>query len=342
MTQPHFRTAILLLNLGTPTAPESGPVRAYLEEFLSDPRVLDIPAPARWALLNLVILPRRPAASAEAYRKIWTPLGSPLLVEGHKLTRALRREMPNTSIELAMRYGQPSIPSVMERLMRERIDRLIVAPLYPQYSSASTGSSLERVMDLIRGEWNIPAISVLPPFYDHPAFIAAWKDIAGPLLHSFQPDHVLLSYHGLPERHVRKSDPTRGHCLVRGGCCDAITADNQYCYRAQCFSTSRALKRALELEAAKVTVCFQSRLTRDPWLTPFTDKVLEELPARGVKRLAVLCPAFVADCLETLEEIGMRARDDFRAAGGEDLMLTPSLNDHPSWVRALAQMLREI
>jgi len=333
---------LLLVNLGTPNAPESGAVRRYLREFLSDPRVLDIPAPARWALLELVILPTRPARSAEAYRKVWMPEGSPLLVHGRALAARLAEALgPSWAVELGMRYGEPSLPGALGRLAAAGVDRITVLPLYPQYASSSTGSSLEVIYRLSGRLWNSPALRVVAPFFGHPAFIDAWEQVARPALAAARADHVVFSFHGLPERQVQKSDPSGSHCLHSPTCCDVPVAENRFCYRHQCFTTARSLAARLGLPAERTTVSFQSRLGRTPWLKPYTDLLLPELVKKGVRRLAVLCPAFVADCLETLEEIGIRAEADFRRAGGEALTLVPSLNAHPAWVRAVTRLVAE-
>jgi ferrochelatase len=334
---------VLLINLGTPDAPETGAVRRYLHEFLSDPRVLDIPPVGRAALLYGAILPFRSQRSAEAYRKIWMPQGSPLLVHGNALRDRLGDSLgPGWVVELGMRYGRPSLASAIEKLRARGVRELTVAPLYPQYASSSTGSSLERVYRLVGEEWNVPALRVLPPFYDHPAFLDAFADVGRPVLAAARAEHVLFSFHGLPERQVKKSDPTGAHCLARADCCDTRVPANRWCYRMQCFYTARELASRLGLVVGTWTVTFQSRLGRTPWIKPYTDLVIPELAGKGVKRLAVFSPAFVADCLETLEEIGIRAKDQFLGAGGEALTLVPSLNAHPSWVRGLTRMLREL
>ncbi len=336
------RQGLLLVNLGTPDAPETGAVRRYLREFLFDPRVLDIPAPLRWGLLELLILPTRPARSAQAYRKVWTEAGSPLLVHGRALAAQLAHALgPQWVVELGMRYGNPSLASALEKLAAAGARTITLLPLYPQYASSSTGSTLERVQQLSGAAWNVPALRVVQPFFDHPAFLDAWVEVARPVLAQAQPDHVLFSFHGLPERQVLKSDVSGKHCLQSAGCCDVAVPENRWCYRAQCFSTARSLAGRLGVKAEDFTVSFQSRLGRTPWLKPYTDLLLPELVQKGVRRLAVLCPAFVADCLETLEEIGIRAQQDFLRAGGESLTLVPSLNAHPAWVRALVQMVRE-
>ena len=330
---------VLLLNLGTPDAPQSGPVRTYLREFLSDPRVIDINPVGRKLLLEAIILPLRPRKSAEAYRKVWTGQGSPLLVESVALTGRVREAL-GIPVELGMRYGNPSVASALRKLLDQRVDQIAVAPLYPQYSSAATGSSLEEVFRQAGKLDVVPNLSTVPPFYADPGFIEAFALQGEPVLARERPDHVLFSFHGLPERHVRRTDPTGLHCLQSAGCCDAIVDANRDCYRAQCFATARALAARLALPAGGWTVCFQSRLGRTPWIKPYTDLVLPELKARGVKRIAVFCPAFVADCLETLEEIGLRARDQWLGLGGESLALVPSLNASPAWVKALTTLLQ--
>jgi ferrochelatase len=340
-------TAVLLLNLGTPDAPSVSHVRRYLREFLSDPRVIDLHPVARWLLLNLVILPFRPAKSAAAYQAIWgapgaAVEGSPLLFHSRAFERGVRTTLgPGYVVELAMRYGSPSIAESLGKLMARNPTKLVVAPLFPQYSSAASGSALARVYELLGDGWNVPAIETLEPFYDAPAFIDAFAEVARRHLDAFRPDFVLFSYHGLPERHVRKSDPTGQHCLRSGACCDAIVPANHYCYRAHCFATSRALATKLGLGAGDHSVSFQSRLGRTPWIKPYTDLVLPELARAGKRRLAVLCPAFVADCLETVEEIGIRADAQWRSLGGEALHLVPSLNAEPTWIRALADLVRD-
>lgn len=341
-SEPRRPTGVLLVNLGTPDSTEVGDVRRYLREFLSDPRVVDINPVGRWLLLNLVILPFRPARSAEAYRTIWTDRGSPLLTHGEDLAAALGAQLgEGYRVALAMRYGKPGIRDVLERLVAQDLERVVVVPLFPQYSSAASGSALERVYDVAKSMWNVPDLRPVAPFYDDQGFVRAFAEVARPVFEKLEPDHVLLSYHGIPERHVQKSDPTGGYCLIAENCCAKICAANRSCYRAHCFATSRALARELDLGDDDYTVSFQSRLGRTPWIRPYTDELLPELYERGVRRLAIMCPAFVADCLETLEEIGIRAKEDWEALGGEALELVPSLNAHPVWVDALADLVRD-
>jgi ferrochelatase len=331
---------VLLIQLGTPEAPETGPVRRFLREFLGDPRVLDIPALSRRLLLEAVILPRRPRASAAAYRKIWTPEGSPLLVHSRALAGALAAELgPGFAVALGMRYGRPSLAGALAELRAAGAERVLVLPLFPQYAASSTGTAFARTLELAAEEWDVPALELVPAFHGEAGFLAAWAAVAREPLGAFRPDHVLLSYHGLPERQIRKSDPTGAHCLARGDCCERLGAANRRCYRAQCAATSRGLAEVLGLEAGRWSMSFQSRLGRTPWIRPYTDECFDALAAEGHKRLAVLCPAFVADCLETLEEIAIRGREQWRSRGGDELLLVPSLNAHPAFVAALAGLV---
>jgi len=331
-------TGLLLINLGTPDAPTTSAVRRYLREFLSDPRVVDINPVGRALLLHLIILPTRPAKSAAAYRAVWDDQrGSPLLAFSKDLTAGVQAKLGDSwRVALAMRYGTPSIESALEALRSAAVDRIVVLPLYPQYAASSTATSVARVMELVGARWDVVPLDFVPAFYADPGFLGAFAAVAKPVLAEARADHVLFSFHGLPERQIHKSDPSGVHCLHNTNCCDTITATNQSCYRAQCYSTARDLASRLGL--TDYTVCFQSRLGRTPWIQPHTDVLLDELAKQGKKRLAVLCPAFVADCLETLEEIGIRAREQFKAAGGEELTLVPSLNATPAWIDAVCAM----
>ncbi len=333
-----MKNGLLLINLGTPDEPTTSAVRRYLREFLSDPRVIDINAVGRALLLHLVILPTRPSKSAHAYRAVWDATrGSPLLSHSRDLTAGVADKLgAGWHVELGMRYGNPSIPSALERLRAAGVDRIVVLPLYPQYAASSTATSVARVMELTSARWDVAPIDVVPPFYADEGFLASFVAVAKPVLAEAKPDHVLFSFHGLPERQIKKSDPSGAHCLATESCCDRITEVNRGCYRAQCYATTRALVERLGV--TDYTVCFQSRLGRTPWIRPHTDVLLDELAKQGKKRLAVMCPAFVADCLETLEEIGIRAREQFKAAGGEELTLVPSLNATPTWVDAVCAM----
>ena len=334
------KTGLLLSNLGTPADPSPAAVRRYLAEFLADPRVLDIGAFGRWALLNLIILPTRPKKSAAAYQKVWTEAGSPLLVHSVALQRAVQVKLGDDwVVELGMRYGAPSIDSALTRLREQGVDRIVFLPLYPQYAASSTGSSIEELYRIAGQRWVTPSLATVEAFYDDPGFIEAFAVIGREVIASAKPDHLLFSYHGLPERQIEKADDTGAHCLKSATCCDEIVPTNRNCYRAQCYATTRALVAALGTAPAH-SVSFQSRLGRTPWIKPYTDVVMPELYEKGVRRLVVFCPAFVADCLETLEEIGIRAQEDWRALGGESLTLVPSLNASPAWVSAVIDLVR--
>jgi ferrochelatase len=334
-------TGLLLCNLGTPDQPTPASVRRYLRQFLSDPRVLDIHPVGRWLLLNLIILPLRSSKSAAAYRKIWSERGSPLLWHSEDLVAAVRRQLgPDWVVELGMRYGHPSIGSALEKLRNAGADRIVVFPLYPQYAVSSTGSTVAEVFRLAARPWSPPSLTFVEAFYEDPGFIDAFAAVGGPILKSAEPDHVLMSFHGLPERHMRKTDATSRHCLASADCCERIVPANRNCYRAQCYATARALAGRLGLAEGSWSVSFQSRLGRTPWIHPYTDVVIPRLAAEGKKRLVVFSPAFVADCLETVEEIGMRAKEQFVAAGGEQLTLVPSLNATPAWVDAVVALAR--
>jgi len=330
---------LILVNTGSPDAPEVPETRAYLRQFLSDPRVIDINPLARWLLVNCIVLPTRPKRSAAAYRSVWTDRGSPLIVNSEDFCEGLQNQLPGFEVRIAMAYGKPSVPDVLDELLETGAPRVVVAPMFPQYASATVGSVLELVYKTLGESMNVAPVSALPPFFETPEFLDAWAAVASPQLDAFKPDHVLLSYHGLPERQIRKSDPTANHCLATPDCCEHFRSKNPNCYRAQCFATTRGLVERLGLQADDYTVAFQSRLGRDPWLAPATDETLVRLAKEGVKRLAIVSPAFVADCIETLEELGIEGRKSFLESGGEDLQLVTSLNAHPAWVQAFAAII---
>ena len=339
MTAPA-PVGVLLIQLGTPDSTSVSDVRRYLREFLSDPRVIDIPAPARALLLNAVILPFRPRRSAEQYEKIWTAEGSPLRIHTDNLATAVAAELgAGYEVAVGMRYQNPSIESALEHLTTAGCERVVVVPLFPQYSSAAFGSAAAEALEQAAAMWNVPEVTVMPPFFDHPAFVESTVEIARPLLSDFAPDHVLFSYHGLPEKQIHKSDPTGSWCLQRDDCCDRMTTENRFCYRAQSFATTRALAAALDLGSDSYSTVFQSRLAGQKWIEPYTDGILAGLRQDGVKRIAVLTPSFVADCLETLEEIGIRLREQWESLGGEDLLLIPCVNATESWAAGLSGMI---
>ncbi len=328
------KPAVLLLNLGSPDSTSVSDVRKYLKEFLLDERVIDAPAPIRNFVVRGLILPTRPKQSAAAYARVWTDEGSPLIVTSMQ-QRELLSEGRDFPVELAMRYGTPSIEAAITRLRKAGVTDLFILPLYPHYAMSSYETVLVRVTEEIAAQnWQVKT-SILQPFYQDEDYISAMAEKARPYLED-DFDMLLFSYHGIPERHLRKSDPSHAHCLTVPDCCATCHPAHATCYRHQCFATTRALTAALGIPEEKTFVSFQSRLGRDPWLTPYTDKMLEEFPKKGIKRLRVLCPAFVADCLETLEEISMEGKEEFLKAGGEDFVQIPCLNDHPAFIKMLS------
>lgn len=328
--------AVLLVNLGSPDSTSVPDVRKYLREFLMDGRVLDAPYPIRWSIVHLSILPKRPAQSAEAYEKIWTPEGSPLVATSRRVQNALRKRL-DVTVELAMRYQNPSIVEAIGRLRNEEVEELLLIPLFPHYAMSSYETAVERVREVIAEIAPEMSLLVAPPYYDHPDYIAALVASASDYLERGY-DQLLFSFHGIPERHLRKADPTKCHCLTAINCCSKKSPAQRTCYRSQCLNTAQAFVKAAGISPAKYSVAFQSRLGKEPWLKPYTDHVLESMGRAGVKRLLVMCPAFVSDCLETLEEIGLRGRESFRAAGGGELTLIPCLNNHPRWIETLEKM----
>lgn len=333
---------LLLVQLGTPDDPSTGAVRRYLGEFLMDEDVIDINPIARWFLVHGIILRTRPRRSAKAYQKIWTKRGSPLLFHSQDLARKVSDLLaPHTHVALGMRYGQPNIRSALEKLREKGVARLTVFPLYPQYSTAATRSALNKVQAELADMGWAPTLREIHDFYFHEDFLDAFAKRIDKGRKEFGADHILFSFHGLPERQIKKTDETGAHCFASASCCDAVVAANRNCYRAQCFSTARKIARKLDLADDRWSISFQSRLGSTPWIKPYTDLVLPELAAKGVKRVLVTCPAFVADCLETLEEIGIRAREDFKKAGGQDLQLVPSLNSDADWAQAIIRISRE-
>jgi len=329
------KKGILLVNLGSPDSPSVKDVRRYLREFLMDARVLDAPYPIRFFVVHGCILPFRPKQSAEAYHKIWTPEGSPLVVTSQKVQAELRRRSP-MPVELAMRYQNPSIESAVGRLQQQGVAQLLLIPLFPHYAMSSFETAVERVKEVLARRAPGIALETIPPYFDHPDYIEALVASASDYLKRGY-DHLLFSFHGLPERHLRKSDPTCSHCLQAENCCEATSPALATCYRAQCFKTAEAFVK--KAGVTKYSVAFQSRLGKDPWLKPYTDFELVRLARDGIKTMLVICPAFVADCLETLEEIGLRGRDTFLEAGGSALTLIPCMNEHPLWIAALEKMV---
>ncbi|HEX4045237.1 MAG TPA: ferrochelatase [Gammaproteobacteria bacterium] len=327
------KTGILLLNIGTPAHPDTLSVFRYLKQFLSDPRVIDLPALWRWLLVHGLILPLRSRRSARAYQQIWTQAGSPLLINSQRLQAALAAQLGNAyQVEIGMRYGKPDIHTALKKLAD--CSQIKILPLFPQYSSAATGSAL--------AEANLPQAVEQLYFYQHPGFIAAYLAVIKVQLANKSVDKLIFSYHGLPERHLIHNQFGEGECHAvcdKQQDCPSMSAANQWCYRAQCYATSHLLAAGLQLKPAQYTVAFQSRLGRTPWIKPYTDLLLPVLLQQGVKNIAVVCPSFVADCLETLEEVNIRLRASWRQLGGGEFYFIPCLNDHPAWVEALREMV---
>ena len=329
--------AVLLVNLGSPDSPSVPDVRRYLREFLMDGRVLDAPWPVRFCVVHFTILPSRPKESAHAYSKIWTDEGSPLIAISRRVRDALQERL-RIPVALAMRYQNPSIEHSVKALAAQGVTETFLIPLFPHYAMSSYESAVERVREVVRQQAPGMTLDVMPPYYDHPDYIAALVASARDAL-ATEHDHVLFSFHGLPERHMRKADPTGQHCLVTRDCCETPSVAHKTCYRAQCLKTVREFVSRAGLAAGTYSVSFQSRLGREPWMQPYTDEELVRLATSGIRRLVVLCPAFVSDCLETLEEIGIRGRESFLQAGGTSLTLVPCLNEHPLWLDALERMV---
>lgn len=334
------KKGVLLVNLGTPDSPSTSDVRKYLNEFLMDARVIDVNPALRTFLVRGVITPFRSPKSAKLYQEIWdSKTGSPLLhysILQHKL---LQEELGDEyQVELAMRYQTPSIESALERLKTSLVESIQVIALFPQYASASTGSVHQKVMQIVSTWQTIPDISFINSFHDNDLMIQTFADNGS----KYQPgtyDHILFSFHGLPQRQLIKCDHTGAYCLKVDNCCHTLNDTNKFCYSAQSHHTAKLIAEKLNVPKEKYTICFQSRLGSDPWVQPYTSEVIKKLAAEGKKRLLVFCPAFVADCLETVYEVSVEYHEEFKAAGGEHVQLVESLNDSPTWIQALKQMV---
>jgi ferrochelatase len=327
---------VLLVNLGSPDSPSVPDVRRYLNEFLMDSRVLDVAWPIRRFIVSTILI-KRPKESAHAYQKVWRKDGSPLIAISNNVLEQLRARV-QAPVELAMRYQNPPIDGALRKLAGQGVDDLLLIPLFPHYAMSSFESAVERVKELAAKIAPAMRITVQPPFYNAPDFISAMVASADEYLKKGY-DYLLFSYHGLPERQIKKSDPTGCHCLVKENCCQVPSPAHATCYRAQCYQTTKAFAEKAGIPPEKYSVSFQSRLGKDPWLKPYTDFEFERLAKQGVKKLLVICPAFVSDCLETLEEIGMRGRDSFLQAGGKEFDQIPCVNEHPLWIDALVRMV---
>ena len=334
-----IKTGILLVNLGTPDSPETPDVRKYLLEFLTDPRVIDIPAIRRHLLVRGIIAPFRAPKSGKSYKAVWTENGSPLMHISKQLHLMMVEALGDAyQVELAMRYQNPSIASQLEKFKGKYLKKLRIIPLFPHYASASTGSVHAEVMRILSTWQAIPQVEFVNSYPTDAGMIAAFVELGR--MHDLKTfDHVLFSFHGLPERQLLKADAHQ-HCLQSEECCATWGEKNQYCYSAQCHATTAALVNELGLQKGQYTICYQSRLGKTPWKKPYTSEVVHQLALEGKKRVLVFCPAFVSDCLETIFEIRVEYNEEFKAAGGQELVLVDGLNTNATWVNALAGICR--
>lgn len=328
----------LLVNLGSPNSTSVKDVRNYLDEFLMDKRVIDTPYLLRAFVVKGIILNTRPKKSAEAYKKIWWDEGSPLIVLSERLLKKVQTTS-DVPIELAMRYGKPSIQSGIEKLVNKGVTEILLIPLYPQFAMATTETIVVLANKIIKKKYPNVTITDLPAFYNKEDYIQVLSNSVQQKIEQEKPDHLLFSYHGVPERHIRKSDITKSHCKIDGSCCNTPSPAHEFCYRHQCYETTKQVASTLNLKEGFYSTSFQSRLGRDPWLQPYTDQTIEEYAKKGIKKLAVVTPAFVSDCLETLEEIGMEAKEDFIGNGGEKFTSIPCLNDNDEWAATLSKWI---
>ena len=340
LPKPLGKTGVLLVNLGTPDSPSVPDVRKYLREFLMDGRVIDFPYIARTVLVNGIIAPFRAPKSAKIYKELWNETGSPLKHYGYVVERLVQEQLGDDyAVKLAMRYQSPSIDTAMDAFQRMALTDLVVLPFFPQYASASTGSVYEKVMDILKTWQVIPKLRFVNRFLEHPKFIEGFAQLGRKHMAAYDYEHFLFSYHGLPERQIRKGDVSKAVCKF-GECCGSLRADNQYCYRAQCFETTRRLVKALGIPEGHYTTSFQSRLGNDPWIKPYTDDVIKELAGKGIKSVLAFSPAFVSDCLETTIEVGEEYKEIFEEAGGKHWQLVESLNDSPLWIETVVDLVK--
>ena len=334
------RKGVLLVNLGSPDSPEVADVRIYLREFLMDKYVIDMPYLLRKLIVEGFILPKRPQKSAEAYESIWSEQGSPLIATSKSVHRGVQERL-DIPIALSMRYGNPSIQSGLQELIEnEKVDDLLLIPLYAVYSMATVRSVEEKTRQILKRYPADIKLTVVPPFYSDGSYLDALAASAKESL-EWDYDHLLFSFHGLPERHLKKVDPTGQHCLKVEGCCSKSSPAHSTCYRHQVLHIANELVKRLDIPEGKYSVAFQSRLGVDSWLKPSTASELVRLAEEGTKKLAVYCPAFVSDCLETLEEIAIQGKESFLEAGGEELRHIPCMNDHPAWVETLSEFCKQ-
>lgn len=328
----------LLINLGSPDSPDPKDVKRYLGEFLMDERVIDLPKPLRTFLVKGIILNTRPKKSAKAYKKIWWEEGSPLIVLSKRLQEAVQKKV-SVPMGLAMRYGSPSIEQGIKSLVDQGVDEIMLIPLYPQFAMATTETILVLAEKIKNEKYPELEFTVLPPFYNHPDYIRVLSQSIQEDLKDKKWEHLLFSYHGIPERHIHKSDITKSHCKIDKSCCQTTSEAHQYCYRHQCYETTRQVAEYLELKEGTYSTSFQSRLGVDPWLQPYTDQTVARFAKKGIKNMAIVTPAFVSDCLETLEEIGMEAAEDFEEKGGEELHVIPCINTRTDWVNVMSRWI---
>ncbi len=331
---------VLLVNLGSPDSTSKKDVRKYLDEFLMDKRVIDTSYLMRVFLVKGIILNTRPKKTAAAYKKIWWKEGSPLIEITKRLTKKAQN---NTAIPvvMAMRYGNPSIKSGIKKLADQGVNEIFMIPLYPQFAIASTETVVVLAEKIIKKYFPQIKLTNMPAFYNKPDYIEILSNSIKQKLDEDKPDHLLFSYHGLPERHLKLSDVTKSYCKIDGTCCTTPSPAHEFCYRHQCYETTKLVVERLALKEEDYSITFQSRLGRDPWIQPFTDVVIKNLPNKGVKRLSVVTPSFVADCLETLEEIAMEAKKSFIEYGGEEFNTIPCLNENDDWVNVLSSWINE-
>ena len=328
----------LLINLGSPESPDPKDVKRYLGEFLMDERVIDLPKALRTFLVKGIILNTRPKKSAKAYKKIWWEEGSPLIVLSKRLQEAVQRKV-SVSMGLAMRYGSPSIEHGIKSLVDQGVNEIMLIPLYPQFAMATTETILVLAEKIKNEKYPELEFTVLPPFYNHPDYIRVLSQSVQEGLKDKKWEYLLFSYHGVPERHIRKSDITKSHCKIDKSCCQTTSEAHQFCYRHQCYETTRQVADYLELKEGTYSTSFQSRLGVDPWLRPYTDQTVARFAKKGIKNMAIVTPAFVSDCLETLEEIGMEAAEDFEEKGGEELHVIPCINTRTDWVNVMSRWI---
>lgn len=333
-----MQKGVLLVNLGSPDSPAPGDVKRYLDEFLMDERVIDLPKLWRTLLVRGIILQTRPKRSAAAYSKIWWKEGSPLIVISERFSQKVRQHTP-LPIALGMRYGSMTLKNALQELKEKNVAEVLLIPLYPHYAMSSYETVVVKAMQVQQEYFPEMQLTTLPAFYNNADYIKILSESIANALESFEYDHLLFSYHGLPERHIRKSDPTRFHCKIDGQCCTTNTVAHHTCYRHQCYETTRRVRASLNLPEDRVSTSFQSRLAGDPWLKPYTDYEFERFAREGKKRLAIVTPAFVSDCLETLEEIAMEGKKQFLQAGGKAYKHIPCLNDSEAWVQLMAQWI---